>query len=428
MFDPRVRRGTTVARPSGKESEAGDGTALRSTAKTLRRRRRQVEQDVFMVKPKAAVGGDTLDLSSFLTEQDGPTASAPSVADAVCQTDAFVEQKEAEQYVPPKRGVDAGAQVEVSDLFDFVRESAPLVDVLAAKTLEQALVELEEEEELAALFAARHELQEAERARARRIAGVDSAAAALAGRRAEALQAARRRRQRELECRTKVLCAAVSRVAARAAVATAVASMHSRLLFADPVMAEAGSRVVEPAIAAALERVRATRVARQLADDLLASGLARQRDLHAAEKARLESEEARRRPYRVRVVLRGVMPPREEDARAADGEDEEADEAADGEDGEDGAGGAPALPPPGTEVEVMLGPILVARADTAAEVELRITAWIAANRSPVVQALMRGRRLRLAHKDRRLEPHVTLDSLSPEDLGQLHLINEPLPT
>ena len=76
-------------------------------------------------------------------------------------------------------------------------------------------------------------------------------------------------------------------------------------------------------------------------------------------------------------------------------------------------------------METTLGPVTIARADTAAQVEARIHAWIRAHPTPLVDALMRGRRLRLAHSGKPLEPLRTLDSLSPEDLRSLHLVNEP---
>jgi hypothetical protein len=220
--------------------------------------------------------------------------------------------------------------------------------------------------------------------------------------------------------------------------ASATGELRTRLLFADPLRSEIDAKIVTPAVAAAADRVGAMRVARQLADELLRASLQRQRQLHTAEQARLAAEAAKKRPYRVKVVLRGVMPPRQQSTGEDEDEDGNQDQdeaeaaaAADDEDDDGDAdsgagGGAPKLPEPGSDVEVVLGPILVARADTAAAVEGRISQWIAANPMPVVQALMRGRRLRLAYKGRPLEPDVTLESLTPEDLGHLHLINEPV--
>jgi hypothetical protein len=51
-------------------------------------------------------------------------------------------------YIPKKTGIDAFTQVENDELFNFEREVEPIVQVLITKTLEQSLLELEEEVEL----------------------------------------------------------------------------------------------------------------------------------------------------------------------------------------------------------------------------------------------------------------------------------------
>jgi hypothetical protein len=51
-------------------------------------------------------------------------------------------------YVPKKTGIDAFTQVENDELFNFEREVEPIVQVLITKTIEQSLLELEEEIEL----------------------------------------------------------------------------------------------------------------------------------------------------------------------------------------------------------------------------------------------------------------------------------------
>ena len=48
-----------------------------------------------------------------------------------------------------KIGVDVETQIESGDLFDFDFEVEPILEVLVGKTLEQGLMEVMEEEELA---------------------------------------------------------------------------------------------------------------------------------------------------------------------------------------------------------------------------------------------------------------------------------------
>jgi len=52
-----------------------------------------------------------------------------------------------------KSGIDVDTQIYEGDLFDFDREVEPILSVLVAKTLEQTMLEVQEEEELSAMVA-----------------------------------------------------------------------------------------------------------------------------------------------------------------------------------------------------------------------------------------------------------------------------------
>jgi hypothetical protein len=69
-------------------------------------------------------------------------------ANAQTQTDAFLDRPISPLYVPVKSGIDAETQVEEGELFDFDFEVQPILQVLVGKTLEQALLEVMEEDEL----------------------------------------------------------------------------------------------------------------------------------------------------------------------------------------------------------------------------------------------------------------------------------------
>ena len=69
------------------------------------------------------------------------------------QTDSFMDRPPTPLFVPTKTGLDSATQIEPGDLFDFDFEVEPLLEVLVGKTLEQGLMEVCEEEELAAMRA-----------------------------------------------------------------------------------------------------------------------------------------------------------------------------------------------------------------------------------------------------------------------------------
>lgn len=64
------------------------------------------------------------------------------------QTDEFIPEPPPKKYVPQKTGIDVETQVEDGEIFDFDAEVDPILDVLINKTLEQSLMEAQEEFEL----------------------------------------------------------------------------------------------------------------------------------------------------------------------------------------------------------------------------------------------------------------------------------------
>ncbi|GLG92979.1 Uncharacterized protein GBIM_00504, partial [Gryllus bimaculatus] len=101
----------------------------------------------------------------------------PPEVDVGCQTELFLDRPESPLYLPAKTGKDAETQIYPGDLFDFDVEVVPILEVLVGKTIQQAMMEVLEEEELAALReqqrrflelraaeeAERHRLEEQER-------------------------------------------------------------------------------------------------------------------------------------------------------------------------------------------------------------------------------------------------------------------------
>ena len=59
-----------------------------------------------------------------------------------------MERPPTPKYVPKKTGIDRITEIGDYDLFDYDREVQPILNVLLTKTVEQALLEVEEETEL----------------------------------------------------------------------------------------------------------------------------------------------------------------------------------------------------------------------------------------------------------------------------------------
>merc|ERR1719316_1554698 len=69
--------------------------------------------------------------------------------EAETQTDFLLDRPPSPLFMPAKIGVDIDTQIEEGDLFDFDVEVEPVLEVLVGKTLEQSMMEVLEEEELA---------------------------------------------------------------------------------------------------------------------------------------------------------------------------------------------------------------------------------------------------------------------------------------
>ena len=84
-------------------------------------------------------------MTYFLTEQG---RTAPEEVTVKTQTDVFLPKPPTPKYVPKKTGIDKITQIGDYDLFDYDREVQPILNVLLTKTVEQAILEVEEETEL----------------------------------------------------------------------------------------------------------------------------------------------------------------------------------------------------------------------------------------------------------------------------------------
>ena len=150
MSDPRVVRGSTY---SLYRSLPEDGVTMEELPPTpeprkRRQRRKKVEGSIFDSKP-SATSKQALDLTPYLVEKE----YAQSAVEEAAQTDGFLEQPPPAPFVPPKTGVDAATSMEDDQPFVFNNEVQPLLAVLVSKTLEQAMLEVEQEEELLAIAA-----------------------------------------------------------------------------------------------------------------------------------------------------------------------------------------------------------------------------------------------------------------------------------
>ncbi|XP_028350535.2 LOW QUALITY PROTEIN: radial spoke head protein 3 homolog [Physeter macrocephalus] len=172
MYDRRVIRGSTYALQTaplpGQPDPAETQRQQRATRRALARKRAQ--EQLRPRTPDPVEGRKHVDVQTELYLEE--IADRIIEVDVECQTDAFLDKPPTLLFIPAKTGKDVATQILEGELFDFDLEVKPMLEVLVGKTIEQSLLEVMEEEELANLRArqrAHEELRNVELAEVQRL-------------------------------------------------------------------------------------------------------------------------------------------------------------------------------------------------------------------------------------------------------------------
>ena len=159
-------------------------------------------------------------------------------ADIAVQTDAFIDRPPTPLFVPAKTGVDAVTQIMPNDLFDFDYEVEPILEVLAGKTLEQGLMEVMEEEELAAMRAHQEHFEQIRNAELVATQRMEAAEKRKVEEKARRMAQERERLDREKMVREKVAASVFSRGYLSGIVSGVYDKLYADGYFYDPVERE----------------------------------------------------------------------------------------------------------------------------------------------------------------------------------------------
>lgn len=150
MFDKRVVRGNTYALQSLPATSQPDPLEIQRMRENARRAlARQRARKQLRTSPEAVENRQHVYVQTELYLEE--ITERIEEADYGSQTDAFLDRPSTPLFVPVKTGDDATTQVLIGDLFNFNLEVKPILEVIVAKTVEQSLIEVLEEEELANL-------------------------------------------------------------------------------------------------------------------------------------------------------------------------------------------------------------------------------------------------------------------------------------
>ncbi|XP_036406123.1 radial spoke head protein 3 homolog [Megalops cyprinoides] len=153
MYDRRVVRGNTYAQHILPLAAQPDPIEMQRQQEAKRRAaaRKRAKAQFRSRTPEAVDGRTHIDVQTELYLEE--LSDHVEECSVECQTDAFLDKPASPLFIPAKSGKDVATQIEEGELFDFDVEVRPLLEVLVGKTIEQSLVEVMEEEELASLRA-----------------------------------------------------------------------------------------------------------------------------------------------------------------------------------------------------------------------------------------------------------------------------------
>nr|XP_020459747.1 radial spoke head protein 3 homolog [Monopterus albus] len=160
MYDRRVVRGNTYAQHIIPLTVQPDPAEIQRQQEIRRRAvtRKHAREQFRLKTPEALQGRKHIDVQTELYLEE--LSDVIVATDIECQTDAFLDKPATPLFIPAKSGKDVETQIEEGELFDFDREVQPVLEVLVGKTIEQSLLEVMEEEELACLRAQQRAFEE----------------------------------------------------------------------------------------------------------------------------------------------------------------------------------------------------------------------------------------------------------------------------
>lgn len=298
MFDRRVVRGNTYAA----RILPVEPTTTMSTLKRSTRGSTGVKPQP-LGAPEPVEGRRHIDIQTdaYLEEL---TDIVPE-EDATTQTEAFIDRPPTPLFMPQKTGMDAETQIEPGDLFDFDFEVEPILEVLVGKVLEQGLMEVQEEEELAAMRAHQEHFEQIRNAELIATQRMEEAEKRKMQEKERRLAQERQRVERERTVREKVAACAFARGYLNGLVGTVFQHLRDQGVFFDPVEREVQGSFLPALFDQATAHLSREATARHAVHAIVLQAVRMLRDeKQRAEQARLDEERRREEEARRQAELR----------------------------------------------------------------------------------------------------------------------------
>jgi len=198
------------------------------------------------------------------------------------QTDEFLDRPASPMFIPIKTGVDKETQILEGDLFDFELEVEPILDVLVGKTLEQSMMEVMEEEELAELRAHQEEFVQLRNAELAETQRMEEAERRKFEEKERRLKQERERLEREQVLKEKVAAAAFAKNYMSGIESSVLDRLSKMAYFYDPIEREVETDFMPWLGALALDKLAKVETSGVLAAEVVAKSIAYGEEAHDA--------------------------------------------------------------------------------------------------------------------------------------------------
>jgi len=390
-WDKRVHRGNTYGMYTQNAIKEALEQAENPPAPPVRRKRAPKEKSLFEMglpeKETVAV-----DLTDNLVAKE-----APKVMDTVeAQTDEFLPEPPAEQYQPQKTGVNESTQVEDGELFIFDYEVEPILEVLINKTLEQSIMEVEEEFEIDQMSEFKTEWMKRQAAMMKDWEAQVAEERVRWAKKEEVVQKKREEKRREAQVLLKIQSMNIAKAHLRNLVPKAVLSLQKEAFpdkkdltinrgFIPEVVSEVKSQVqgrthADKSITSIIRKNCKARTVKQTAA----------RQVHVANWAIAEAkrlEEAKTRRGNIRIYV-----------------------------------------PDAHGIPVPVGPIQIGSTDSIEQVQEMVLQWLQANQTSLVELFPHGVRMAMKNEAGELIPVAETAEMFEAKAGQISMLpQEPPP-
>lgn len=387
MWDKRVVRGNTRSMYTRNAMKDALEDASMTASPPARTRRRKVKEPNIFAMPLPEEERIPVDLSAHLIAKE-------QVIEVECveaQTDEFLPEPPPEQYRPQKTGVDVYTQVEDGELFDFDMEVEPILDVIVNKTLEQSVMEVEEEFEMESMHNFKTEWYRRQQAMMKDWQLQVQAERTRWEEKEVIVKQKREEKRREAQVKLKMQAMALAKQQLARAVPNAVNRLQE-VAFPDA-KAIAINRIFLPQLFAQVQQqVQTVASTRQIVDEMTAGtvrssaaarerAIAEQRERHR-EMQRRRHEEKQIRQGKIRILV---------DTGSGDG-------------------------------KVAVGPVQLSSADDIATVQSRVFEWLKENEPQLAAAWQHGVLLCIGG-----EPVEATMQLFEARAGQISMVARPPP-